>query len=213
MGASCAITAEIKKGKYIYYHCTGNHGPCPKPIVRQETLEEKLGDVIKGISIDTSIMNWLMEALRESHHEEKRYHDAAITTLQTQYNKLQNRIDQAYTDKLDRKIPEDLFLRKMNEWREEQSGFLNQIQAQQQANESYLIQGNKLLELANKAHSLYLKQSSHQKARLLRIVQSNCTWDGLNPRPIYRKPFNLLAKGLSSSNWLPGQDSNLRPFG
>ena len=82
-------------------------------------------------------MNWLMEALRESHHEEKRYHEAAITTIQTQYNKLQNQIDQAYTDKLDGKIPEDLFLRKMNEW-EEQSGFLHQIQAHQQANESYL---------------------------------------------------------------------------
>ena len=101
----------------------------------------------------------------------------------------------------------------MNEWREEQSGFFHQIQAHQQANENYLIQGSKLLELANKAHSLYLQQSSREKARLLRIVQSNCTWDGLNPRPIYRKPFDLLAKGLSSSNWLLGQDSNLRPFG
>ena len=46
------------------------------------------------------------------------------------------------------------------------------------------IQGTKLLELANKAHSLYLQQSSGEKARLLRTVQSNCTWDGLNPRPI-----------------------------
>jgi hypothetical protein len=58
----------------------------------------------------------------------------------------------------------------MNEWREEQSGFLHQIQAHQQANENYLIQGSKLLELANKAHSLYLQQSSHQKARLLQNV-------------------------------------------
>ena len=128
-------------------------------------------------------------------------------------NKLQNRIDQAYTDKLDRKIPEDLCLGKMNVWREEQSGFLNQIQAHQQANESFLIQGNKLLELANKAHSLYLQQSSREKARLFRIVQSTCTWDSLTPSPIYRKPFDLLVKGLLSENWLLGQDSNLRPFG
>ena len=144
-------------------------------------------------------MNWLTEGLKESHHEEKRYHEAAITTLQTQYNQLQNRIDQAYTDKLDGKIPEDLFLRKMNGWREEQSGFLNQIQVHQKANESYFIQGSKLLELANKAHSLYLQQTSHQKARLLRIVQSNCTWDGLTPRPIYKKPFDMLAARHSPS--------------
>ena len=85
-----------------------SHG-CIFDQILQITLEEKLGDVIKGISIDATIMNWLMEALKESHQEEKRYHEAAIITLQTQYNKLQNRIDQAYTNKLDRKIPEDLF--------------------------------------------------------------------------------------------------------
>ena len=60
----------------------------------------------------------------------------------------------------------------------------------------------KLLELANKAYSLYLQQPSYEKARLLRIVQSNCSWDGINPRPTYKKPFDLLAKGLSSGNWL-----------
>jgi site-specific DNA recombinase len=53
----CAITAEIKKGRYIYYHCTGNHGPCPKPAIRQETLAEKLGDVIKGIAIDEGLLD------------------------------------------------------------------------------------------------------------------------------------------------------------
>lgn len=26
----CMLTAEIKKGKYVYYRCTGNRGSCPK---------------------------------------------------------------------------------------------------------------------------------------------------------------------------------------
>src|SRR5919197_698344 len=64
-----------------------------------------------------------------------------------------------------------------------------------------------------KAYSLYLRQPAHEKARLLKIVQSNCTWDGVSPRPEYRKPFDILAEGLSSANWLPGPDSNQRPSG
>ena len=32
-------------------------------------------------------------------------------------------------------------------------------------------------------------------------------------RPEYKKPFDVLAKGLLSGDWLPGQDSNLRPAG
>jgi hypothetical protein len=35
----CALVAEIKKGRYIYYHCTGNRGKCPGPYARQELLE------------------------------------------------------------------------------------------------------------------------------------------------------------------------------
>jgi site-specific DNA recombinase len=145
--------------------------------------------------------------------DEKTYHDGMISGLQTQYDKLQHRIDQAYTDKLDGKIPEDLFLRKMNEWREEQSKILSQIQAHQTANHNYLEEGIRLLELANKAYFLYLRQPAHEKARLLKIVQSNCLWNGVSPCPEYRKPFDILAEGLSSTNWLPGPDSNQRPSG
>ncbi|MDE3244286.1 MAG: zinc ribbon domain-containing protein [Nitrospirota bacterium] len=209
----CAITAEMKKGKYIYYHCTGNHGPCPKPAIRQETLEEKLGEALKGIRIDDSILEWMVQALKESHRDEKAYHESAISSLQVQYNKLQNRIDQAYTDKLDGKIPEEVVLRMIEEWRKEQTQLLAQIRCHQAANQNYLEEGIKLLELANRAYVLYQSQPASEKARLLKIIQSNCTWDGVTPRPEYRKPFDLLAKGLSSKDWLPGQDSNLRPIG
>jgi hypothetical protein len=128
----------------------------PRPAARQETLEEKLGEVIEGINIDEGLLDWLIQALRESHRDEKAYHDGMIASLQAQYDKLQHRIDQAYTDKLDGKIPEELFLRKMNEWREEQSKILSQIRAQQTANHNYLEEGICILELANKAYSLYL---------------------------------------------------------
>jgi hypothetical protein len=91
--------------------------------------------------------------------------------------------------------------------REEQSKILSQIRAHQAANHNYLEEGIRLLEFANKAYSLYLRQAAHEKARLLKIVQSNCVWDGVSPCPKYRKPFNILAEGLSSANWLPFVDS------
>jgi site-specific DNA recombinase len=96
-------------------------------------------------------------------------------------------------------------LRKMNEWLEEQSKILSQIRAPQTANHNYLEEGIRLLELANKAYSLYLKQPPDEQARLLKIVQSNCLWNGVSACPEYRKPFDILAEGLSSANWLPEQ--------
>lgn len=37
----CALVAKKKKGKYVYYHCTGNKGKCPEPCTREEVLEAR----------------------------------------------------------------------------------------------------------------------------------------------------------------------------
>jgi Recombinase zinc beta ribbon domain/Recombinase len=34
----CAMTAEIKKARYIYYHCTGFRGNCGNTYIREEEL-------------------------------------------------------------------------------------------------------------------------------------------------------------------------------
>lgn len=47
----CSLTAELKKGRYVYYHCTGNRGACPKPFVREERLTEFFASLLEGISI------------------------------------------------------------------------------------------------------------------------------------------------------------------
>jgi len=46
----CAFVGEIKKGGYIYYHCTGHKGKCSEPHTREEVLERKLVVPLKGIS-------------------------------------------------------------------------------------------------------------------------------------------------------------------
>jgi hypothetical protein len=38
--------------------------------------------VIKEITIDESLLDWLVQALRESYRDEKAYHDGMIASLQ-----------------------------------------------------------------------------------------------------------------------------------
>ena len=47
----CAITPEIKKGKYIYYRCTQYKRSCDNVYVREERLAELFSDVIKQVQI------------------------------------------------------------------------------------------------------------------------------------------------------------------
>ncbi len=44
----------------------------------------------------------------------------------------------------------------------------------------------------NKAYFLYVTQTPAEKAKLLRMVLSNCVVDALSVYPTYRKPFDMI---------------------
>jgi hypothetical protein len=57
----CTVTAEIKKNRYTYYHCTGYRGKCALPYFREEELGDRLGHILKDIHIPDDVSrNWSM---------------------------------------------------------------------------------------------------------------------------------------------------------
>ena len=63
-------------------------------------------------------MDWIVEALHQSHADEKRFREDAITRLQEEQSKIQNHLDPLYDDRLDGFIEPDFFERKSREWRQ-----------------------------------------------------------------------------------------------
>jgi len=47
------------------------------------------------------VTDWIIEALHQSHADEKRFREDAITRLQDEQSKIQNRLDRLYDDRLD----------------------------------------------------------------------------------------------------------------
>ena len=224
----CALTAEMKKQRYVYYHCTGFKGKCPERYVREEEVARQFGEALNAIKIDDEALDWIKRTLKESHDTEKQYHDEMITKLQSQSDRLQRRLEALYIDKLDGVISREFYDQKSTEWRLDQEKILKKIEQHQHANKSYLDEGVKLLELAQDAVIMYEKQEMQEKRRLLNFVLSNSTWKDGQLHPHYRQPFDILAKtniayqqkkadspmkkGLSEI-WLPGTDSNRRQGG
>jgi site-specific DNA recombinase len=133
-----------------------------------------------------------------------------------------------YVDKLDGKVDGAFFERMSAEWRAEQDRCLREIERHQAADQSYLEEGVRVLELAQNAQRLFEKQEPREKRRLLNFVVSNATWKGAKLAAKLRQPFDFLAetttlaakargekKSISpkSEIWLPGPDSNQRPTG
>ncbi len=224
----CSVVGEIKKQRYIYYHCTGYKGKCDEPYVREEVLEEKFTARLGRLAFDGEILDWVRDALHECHADERREHEAAIERLRAEYDRLQNRIHAAYVDKLDGTIDAAFYEKISGEWQAEQDRCLRDIERHQGADRSYLEEGVRLIELAQNAQRLFERQAAREKRRLLNFLVSNCSWRDGELTVTLRQPFDLIAEataidakrkaagGVSnylSVNWLRGQDSNLRHGG
>jgi site-specific DNA recombinase len=190
----CSLVGELKKGKYVYYHCTGNKGKCPEPYVREEVLETEFAAALKRLKFDADVLSWVKQALRQSHADECREHEQTIARLQAEQTKLQRRIDAMYEDKLDGVIDEALFKRKADENRVQQTKLADQIERHQQANQNYIEDGTRLLDLANRAAEIFERQPATEKRKLLRFVVAQCSWRDGQLEFEYRKPFDLIAE-------------------
>ena len=133
--------------------------------------------------------------------------------LQRRLAGIRSRLDQAYSDKLDGKIAEDFWQRKANQWQQEEQQVLLALNGLQDAGPDRVLTGSRILELANKAYFLYLRQNSAEQGKLLKIVLSNCAIDGASLYPNYRKPFDRILKAAQNQEWSGREDLNLRPPG
>lgn len=196
----CSIVGEIKKQRYVYYHCTGyaakteGRKPTCTQCVREEVLEERFTELLGRLRFDDEVLGWVREALQASHADERREHETAIERLRAEHKRLGERINAMYIDKLDGKIGGDFYDRFAGEWCEEQLRLQREIDRHESAEQSYMDEGVQILELAQNAQRLFERQEPRQKRRLLNFVLSNCSWQNGELRATFRQPFDLLAE-------------------
>ncbi len=190
----CALTAEIKKGRYTYYRCTGYRGKCGEPYVREEVLEEQFSEILGDLQLDADLLDWLTMALKESFTDTQRFHAESISRLREEHDRLQRRLDAMYVDKLDSRVDEGTYERLSRAWRAEQDRVLQAIAQHQDANQIYLDDGVRLLRLANRCQELFAQQPVMEKRKLLNFVLSNSSWKHGTLTPVFRKPFDLLVQ-------------------
>ncbi len=128
------------------------------------------------------MLGWVIKALKESHTDEIKHRMAA---LQAQCDKLARRLDAVYVDKLDGKIDEDFFNRKTSEWKKELNGAQRKMENHRNASWSYIEEGVKLLEVAQRAVILYEKQTDQEKRRVINFLCSNSIWKDGRLHPNY----------------------------
>ena len=210
---NCKVTAEIKKERYTYYRCTGFRGKCELPYFREEELGDRLGQILKDIHIPDAVLSQLQESLLSDKSREEEIMRQQSARFAQRLAQVQRRMDQAYQHKLDGKISEEFWTRKSAEWQTEETRIRESIRGLEAVRPERMLDAARILELANKAYFLCVKQNHTERAKLLKMVLSNCGIDAVSLYPTYRKPFDLIFQRNKTEEWRARRDSNSRPSG
>jgi site-specific DNA recombinase len=217
----CLMTPEPKTKKqkngnvhnYIYYHCTESKGKHNAVWLREHKITEQFAEVFKEMTIPQEDLEHMQKALSSSHEDKVDFVNKQITQHTTQYKKYQNRIEQAYMDKLDGSITQDEYTNYRKSFRAKQEFHKRKLAQLQTADEEYYITCSYLLELASRSHELFMSSELDEKRVIIQLVFQNLYMDKGNLCYDLQKPFDRIFLHAQSPSWLPRVDSNHEPTG
>jgi site-specific DNA recombinase len=198
----CTVTTELQKGRYVYYRCSHGRGRCSLPYMREEALSEHLGDLLKNIYVPETIARTVVDSLQTDLARSEAHRKEQVLALQQRLSTIRRRMDQIYEDKLDGNIDEEFWNRKQAEYREQE----RPLEASASSLNSpvttiTVLTAERIFELANKAYSLYRTRNLAERGELLKSVLLNCTTDGVDIWPTYRKPFRSNLSAGTKEDW------------
>lgn len=199
----CSIVAEIKKQKYIYYHCTWAYGKdkCKNhKYYNEKELLDQLGNAVKAVQLDNACRKKLLDAIIELNNQEQNFQQESLKRLNAEAEKVRKEIHAIYQDKLDGLITTDQWQAE-NELRQQRLISIRaRIEAFDETNQKFMDDVNSILELLNDMYSKYLQVSDENKVNLLKTLLSNCTLKDGKLSWTYKKPFCYIAEKAVSKN-------------
>jgi hypothetical protein len=158
--------------------------------VREEEISKQFSQLLGQFRFDDAILEWVKNALRESHAVERQEQAEAVERLVDTRQRLQSRIDAMYLDKLDGRITADFFDAKSAEWRSQQDRWRFSVCRTLTAPTSRRHSHSRTRE---NARNLFDRQGQPKAQTSGSLFRTRPGEDG-KLASTYRQPFDLIAK-------------------
>ncbi len=206
----CAMVGEIKKQRYVYYHCTGYRQKCPEPYTREELLTGQIVERLRELVVPKPITDWLRAALVDSDANEKRARQQALARAHAEHDRLNARIETMYLDKLDGRISAAFYDEKAAAWRSQQAELQRKITDLRTAGSGFK-EAIHQIELTSTACARFPLQPPEEQRRLLCLLLDCASWRNGQLETTFRQPFAALRVSNSASFTKDGNNRTERP--
>ena len=209
----CAITAEIKKGKYVYYHCTGGKGKCEqkKIYIPESIIEKQFDEAVRVVSLAQEHIDYIKKGLRESLRDKQEFTEDLRKNLQAEAERIRHRIDKITDEYYDDKVSIEFYNERRLKWNRDLDEIMIKLEALHHADKKYYDEGVRIIETLKHAYELYIRQSSTEKRKMLNYLLSNCTLENKKVSYDYNLPFSYFVNFASCRKKYACRDSNAGP--
>jgi len=190
----CGLVGELKKQRYVYYHCTGHRGKCQEPYAWEEVMQDQFAAALKELVIPPGILKWLQESASESDLNEQADRDRELKRLEQQHRRLGSKLDVLYDDRLEGRISPEMYDRKALECQNQATSLERRIEGIRASAPAPVQGAIDLMELTSCAADLILAQPSHEKQAFLRLVLKSAAWRHSELHTQFEEPFENLRR-------------------
>jgi hypothetical protein len=196
---------ELKKQKYVYYHCTGHRGKCEEPYTREEAVQDQFAAALKDLVIPPGVLKWLQESVSESDLNERAARDREVKRLEEQQRRLGSKLDVLYDDRLEGRISPEMYDRKALECEKQATAVARRIEEIRASTQAPAQSAIDLMGLTSRAADLFLVQPPHEKQAFLRLVLQSASWRHGELQTQFEEPFENLRRSNQLSRRKHGE--------
>ena len=177
----CLLTAELKKGKYIYYHCTGNKGGnCKKDWIKEEKIDKAIAEILKLVIIPKKIRKKIAQSLKLLHEKKNGYSKEVKANINKQISTLENRLENLFIGKLDGTITSEEAEKYSKKWHTEKDKLLIQLEEMNKLDKEFYVKTDDLLAFTDNAYDYYLKGNIEQRKKIIEIISNKISYKNKN---------------------------------
>lgn len=218
----CVLTADKKKGRYVYYYCTNGKGKCEqhKKYMASKKADKLFEEVFDLIQFDPELVEIVYLASKEKLATDKNANEDLEKTIDRRLKSAQEKRSKLMDIYLDNGLSKDDYEAKTNELKLEIIDLENQklnISKIAQNEDSTFELTKEVFLSANKAKKDFINADDDKKVKVLENLLSNLiVKDEKMASVSFKMPFEILKKSpkkVTFSEMLGMRDSNPRMHG